>query len=619
MCGWLVLTNNFSTDDFDAGLATLERRGPDCRGVWRDEHVQMGHHRLSVQDLSADANQPMHSSDPDQRYVLVYNGEIYNGEDMLHRLVEYGFDPTTLRSSSDTEILLESLICLGMEETLELVDGMFAFVLYDRHERMIYAARDPLGIKPMFFSTSQGFAAASTMSPFWSLTNLPRRLNPQAVRDYLAAQSIFSPHSILENVHALDPGCWLSYELETGTLEVKRYWDIPSPKVEAKPFEQLVQEVDKALRESVRRQLVSDVPIGAFLSGGVDSSLMVHYMAELLGESRVRTFSVSFAGQGKYDESSQAKVVADKYGCDATVFNAEQLTAERFLDAVANLDQPLADPAYLPTLALSELTRKHVTVAVSGDGGDELFGGYGRFLETQASFPATGQTRFLAASSQVGLLPGSLWRRQLSGQDKVMWQRVRLGPYPTSRKALKQFVTREFYDAMQPSRTLEKWREQATRWSGEMDSDALMRADLWTYLSDNCLVKTDRASMHHSLEVRVPMLGRPVMDLVLPEPASVKLHGGMKGILLELSRRYLPREVWDRPKHGFSVPLDSYFRGPWREACDTLVEEASTLAPFLNEAAVRQQWRKCLTGGGDRRVMYSLLVMLQWLRTHPVD
>lgn len=625
MCGWLALDSSFDAGAFDAALATLAQRGPDHRGVWRDGHMQLGHHRLSIQDLSDAASQPMLSDDAPQRYVLAYNGEIYNHDALRRSLAEHGRDLATLRTHSDTELLLCCLIDLGPQATLELLDGIFGFAFYDRVERTLIAARDRLGVKPLFYSTlgsgpsktSGGFVAASTLHPFWKLPEFPKRLNPRALRDYLAVQSIFAPDSILEGVHALEPGCWLRYRLDDRTLQTHRYWDIPRANAQATPFEELVERTDAALRQSVRRQLVSDVPIGAFLSGGVDSSLMVHYMAEAAGSGRVRTFSVGFKGLGDgYDESDQAHLVAQRYGCEATFFDAEELTAQRLLDAIADLDQPLADPAYLPTLALSAMTRQHVTVAISGDGGDELFGGYPRFLEDEQHFPGGAMTPMWQALRRMHLLPGALWRRSLTGAERVLYHRLRLGPYPAGRKAMRRYVSPALYEAMRPDDTLERWLRQATRWTGTLDSDALMRADLWTYLSDNCLVKTDRASMRHALEVRVPMLDNEVVDLVLPEPASVKLQGGLKAVLIELSRRYLPREVWDRPKHGFSVPLERYFRGPWKRACDELVHDAAAIAPQLDAGAIRRQWQSVQAGRGDRRTMFTLIVLLHWLRTH---
>ena len=608
MCGLLTVVGDAWSGGFDSALASLTTRGPDERDVWHEEDTHLGHRRLSVIDLSA-GHQPMLSTDG--RYALVYNGEIYNFHGLRRELESLG---RIFKTHCDTEVLLEGYAQWG-RNILDRLDGMFAFVIWDRHDKTLFAARDRFGIKPLFYSTHRGFVAASTLCPFFKLPGFPRRLDYEALREYLAVQSIPSPMTMLREVKSLPPASWMSWDRSTGRTETGCYWDIPRATDAPIGFDDLVDATDTALAQSVQRQLVADVPLGAFLSGGIDSSLMVHYMAQASSKP-VKTFTVRFDARDGYDESRYAGLVAQRYGCEHHELNAHEIDGDTLAESLSDLDQPLADPAYLPLRELCELTRQHVTVAVCGDGGDELFGGYPRFLRGESSY--TGSTPFNLLH-RLGLLPPSLRRRTLRGVDGLLWDRVKFGPFPRTRKDMAALLTPEAGRACAIDRTMRHWIDLAQRFDSPIGSDPLMRADLWTYLSENCLVKSDRASMAHGLEARVPMLGNPVVDLVLPQPASVKIRHGLKSVLVELSRRHLTADVWDRPKHGFSVPLQTYFTGRWRERCGGWVGRCGELAPFLDVKSVRARWKSCLSGRGDMRGMYTLIALLGWLEGHRVE
>ncbi len=613
MCGFLAMIGDRWVGDFDAALDALAHRGPDDRGTWSQQDVKLGHRRLSVIDLTDAGHQPMISAD--ERYVIAFNGEIYNHVELRDQLQRQG---VVFRGRSDTEVLLEALAHGPAEQVLGRLDGMFGFALWDRAERTMLIARDRFGIKPLFYSTIGGFVAGSTLGPWWRLGGFPRRLDYQALRDYLAADCIFAPHSILRDVRALEPGCWLKWHADAHIEKQGRFYDIPPANDRPSDFEELVERADHAIAGSVRRQMIADVPLGAFLSGGIDSSLMTHYMAAA-SDQPVRTFSVRFSEAGAYDESRFARMIAERYHTEHHEFEGRDITADALLGAASHLDQPLADPALLPTLAISELTRRHVTVAISGDGGDELFGGYPRFSRDEHHWPDAPRRRVLSRLDSLGLLPGSLKRRSLAGKQRLLWDRLRMGPYRTGRKAMANLLAPRAYEQCQPDHVLRRWRDLCERWTGTWDTDALMRADVWTYLTDNCLTKTDRAAMRYALEVRVPLLGNAVADLILPEPASVKLTHGLKSVLKALADRHLPREAWDRPKHGFSVPLRQYFTGAWRETGDALVNETCRNVAFLQHQKVVSLWRGARRGHGSPRVMFSLLMLLAWLDAHRVD
>lgn len=609
MCGILLAIGAAFRDDFAAALATLQTRGPDTREILAHGDALLGHTRLAVIDLEG-GRQPMVSADG--RLAMVYNGEIYNFATLRRELDAVGH---TFATRSDSEVLLAGFLHWG-EAVLDRLDGMFAFAIHDLADGSVFLARDRLGIKPLFWGEhAGGLVAASTLAPFFALSAFPKKLDAEGLRDYLAFQTPLAPHTLLHGVHALPPGACLKWKVGTGGA-ARQWWTIPFPTAKAPEREALVEETDRLLAQAVKDQLVADVPLGAFLSGGIDSSLIVHYMAQA-GAAPICTFSVRFAEPG-FDESPAASAVAEKYGSEHHVLDAPRLTPDVLEAALADLDQPLGDPAYVPTWALARLTRQHVTVALSGDGGDELFAGYPRFLDTADRHPDSVGKRLLRTLLKHGLAPGSLTRRALAGGDFLLYRRVELGDYPGSRKDIRRYLAPEVIAAAHPEKTLELWRTLAERYGG-YDRCALLRADLWTYLSENCLTKTDRASMAHGLEVRVPLLANAIQDRILALPAQVHFDGGGgKALLRALARRHLPETVWNREKHGFSVPLRTYFAGPWRTWCEAQASSARIRAPWLNATAIAALGENARQGKGNIRLFYSFVVLLAWLETHHI-
>jgi asparagine synthase (glutamine-hydrolysing) len=610
MCGIFGLIGTPWRDGARAALDTLRSRGPDDSALLDLGDAVLGHTRLAVIDLVS-GQQPMRSADG--RYTVVFNGEIYNFRELRKELASAGHAFIT---QSDTEVLLQGFAAWG-ERVVPRLDGMFAFAVWDAHERALFAARDRIGIKPFFYSTVAGFSFGSTLAPFLRLEGFPRGIDYEALRDYLACQSALAPHSFLSAVAQLPPASQLVWTARDGRLEVRRHWDIPGPGDSAFDRAEVLDRVDAAIGDSVRAQLVADVPLGGFLSGGIDSGLMVHYMARA-GARPLRTFNLRFRESG-FDETPHARAVAERFGTEHHTLDAPEIDGAGFAEAVGDLDQPLADPAYVMTHALSRLTRSLVTVAISGDGGDELFGGYARFREAERRFPRRPGQDLLRRLVEEGWMPGSLLRRTLHGRERVFYRRVELGPWEVSRKSLKRYLAPEAWARCVPGKTLDLWRELAASFGGEVNTESLMRADLWTYLSDNCLAKTDRASMAHGLEVRVPLLGNAVLDGVLRLPAEAHFNSEDKLLLRDLARRHLPDSVWNRPKHGFSVPLRELFNGAWRDRCEDVVHRAAKIAPFLDARAVGDLWRASRTGRGSRRLAYTFVVLLLWLERNRIE
>jgi asparagine synthase (glutamine-hydrolysing) len=609
MCGIFGLICTPWRGSARAALATLTNRGPDEQQLVEIGEATLGHTRLAIIDL-AGGHQPMRT--PDGRYSIVFNGEIYNFKELREELMALGY---TFATASDTEVLLHGYAAWAERLSVRL-DGMFAFAIWDAHERSLFAARDRIGIKPFFYSTTSGFSFASTLAPFFCLDGFPRRLDYEALRDYLAFQTPLAPHSFLADVRQLPPASWLRYAAASGQVQMQRYWTIAQPSSGPLPArDELVAEVDAALIDSVRRQLIADVPLGAFLSGGIDSSLMVHYMAQA-GAQPLRTFSMRFA-EKDFDETDAALAVAARYGTEHTLIDAPDIGGDTFLEFIRNLDQPLADPSYVMTTELSRATRQLVTVAISGDGGDELFAGYPRYAIQESDFPDSSGKRLLRRLIRNHALPGALLRRGLAGREMMLYRQVELGPFDPSRKGLGRYLEYGTLRACRPERTLGLWQDLIDEFRGTADTASLMRADLWTYLSENCLVKTDRASMAHSLEVRVPFLGNAVLDAVLRWPARAHFDAaGGKSLLRILAQQHLPDVVWSRPKHGFSVPLQQYFNGQWRAICEHYIARCGELAPFLNAAAVQRLWYAAKRGKSSRRLAYTFVVLLIWLEQH---
>lgn len=612
MCGILTLIDTPWQANAAEALATLHSRGPDDQDILHLPGVALGHARLAVIDV-AGGKQPMQT--PDGRYAIVFNGEIYNFQSLRDELTARGH---AFATHSDTEVVLHGYVEWG-DSVVERLDGMFAFAIWDNNLRTLFAARDRVGIKPLFYSMAGGFAMASTLEPFFQFEGFPRQLDHEALRDFLAFQAVLAPASFLKHVRQLPPASRLIFHADSRQLTVERYWMIPSASESPPPRpDDLAEEFDHLLQDSVRSQIVSDVPLGAFLSGGIDSSLMVHYMAGA-GVKPLRTFSMRFR-EAAYDETAHAEAVARQYGTEHHIIDAPDIGPDKLLAAIHGLDQPLADPAYITTAELSRLTRTSVTVALSGDGGDELFGGYARFLDVEANYPDSALKRWLRTLIGNGLMPGSLLRRSLAGQDMLLYRKVELGPYETSRKSLKRYLAPAAWSACHQENTLEGWRDLALAFGGRMDTGSLMRADLWTYLSENCLVKTDRASMLHSLEVRVPMLSNAILDRALTLPPSVHFDdGGGKAILRRLAQQHLPQQVWNRPKHGFSVPLQDYFNGQWQQVGNEFFSQSQRIAPFLDSSAMSALWNEAKTGKASRRLAYTFLVLLIWLDKHKLD
>jgi asparagine synthase (glutamine-hydrolysing) len=608
MCGFFAVLQPSPVIESDAArdaLDALSHRGPDASGEWCADGVFLGHRRLSIIDL-ATGGQPMHSAD--RRLVVIFNGEIYNFLELRERLIR---DGATFTTHSDTEVILEGYRRWG-RDVVHHLHGMFAFLIWDRARKCAFGARDRLGIKPLCWSMRRGaLIVSSTLEPFRVLGD-DDAIDPIAVRDLMSFDYIPAPRTIFKHVYKLEPGSRFEWNWGDQEPSIDRYWTPPLTDPASTPPDE--EELEELLDRAVIRQMISDVPIGAFLSGGIDSSLLVAFMARHSSRP-VRTFSVAFA-EGGVDESPIAALVAQRFGTEHMVLRAEDVGSDALLELLGNLDEPFCDPTLVPTYLLARWTKRHVKVALSGDGGDEVFGGYPKYL-------CRPRPRRLPLSSSIyRLLKAVPWRprgmgrvlpRLVSDEDQIRYAWTSYGDFPVFRKDLRQLIAVAHHDELEIERYFHPWEQRAKRYGTEFETDVLMRADLETYLSENCLVKTDRASMLASLEVRVPYLDETILDRILPLAAHEKIiDGQLKALLTPIARRLLPKEVWDRPKHGFTVPLGYRLANAWRPAVEAVLDWGESHVDMFDYSYLRRLHRINLVEGEITRELWNPFVLIAW-------
>ncbi|GAA4125124.1 asparagine synthase (glutamine-hydrolyzing) [Knoellia locipacati] len=607
-------------------VEAVVHRGPDGDGVWSDEDrgVGLGHSRLAIVDLSPTGAQPMTSHDG--RWVLVLNGEIYDHADHRERLSHRGVH---LRGTSDTEVLLELVALDGVESALRSVDGMFAIGVWDRDTREFTLARDRLGEKPLLYGrVGPLFAFASELGALRLLPGAPTSPDPEALTEYLRLGYVPAPLSILPGVRKLPPGSLLTVDAAGQAGEPVAYWSLADASRSGlgDPLvgddAELTDHLDEALRTSVRRRLVADVPVGAFLSGGVDSSV-VAAVAQAVSSGPVRTFTVAVGGTN--DESGHAAKIAAHLGTDHTTLPLPELDALTLAERVAaTYDEPFADPSAVPTTVLCAAAREHVTVCLSGDGADELFGGYNRHRVATGTLS---RVRALPSPVRRGIAHGI--RRVPVTRWDALATRAGMSTPDVGTKAHK------LAHAVRADSVTDAYAALATMWvpsslmlapspallprSVPSAHDALaelLLTEQQVMLPDNMLVKVDRASMAVALEVRVPFLDHRLVELSWRLPATSKIRGGQgKWIERDLLDRYVPRELWDRPKVGFDPPLAQWLRGPLREwACDLLAPERLRRQGLIRPEPVTRALESHLAGreNHDYR-LWTVLMMQSWL------
>lgn len=588
MCGIVGILDFHSRVDAEVlrrSAATLRLRGPDDEGVWTNENVGLGHQRLSIIDLTAWGHQPMLSSD--SRYVIVYNGEIYNFQEIRQLL---DANEAHWRSQSDTEVILAAYAKWG-PSCVEYFHGMFAFAIWDRQLRVMYAARDRMGVKPLYYHySSDCFAFASRPRALLALnSNWATPLDEQALRFYLESGYVPAPYSIFQAIRKLPPAHWLL--LNESGLQVKRYWDyrhIPPERSWAhRTEEDLLDELDEIVSRCVRSRMIGDVPLGAFLSGGIDSSIIVAMMAKQSSQP-VKTFTIGFENKA-YDESLYAQNVARHLG---TEHFCEHMKVNDLLELRPafshEFDEPFFDSSAFPAMAVSRLARKHITVSLSGDGGDELFGGYPYYnwIRTLQGFYGLPLSARSLAASAIGMAP----QHRLKLLSGAMRQRTIAEAFCFVRSIAKDFEPVLLPEVLQRTSGLEDlFAEAAKPFPSDLEAPEIaMRLDAFYTLPDDYLQKIDVASMAFSLESREPLLDQDLVEWSMKLPLKWKLRKGQnKYLLRKLAYRYVPSKIVDRPKQGFEVPIAEWLRGPLRNWAQTEFSNSQNFEnASLNQASL---------------------------------
>jgi asparagine synthase (glutamine-hydrolysing) len=606
----------------------LRHRGPDDGGTWVDEQVGIGlaNRRLAILDLSASGHQPILSSCG--RFVIAYNGEVYNFESIREALRHEG---KTFRSHTDTEAIVEGCAAWGLKKALEQMNGMFAFALWDRKDRTLSLVRDRLGVKPLYygrFGTTLLFG--SELKALVAHPAFRKEIDRDSLALFFRHGYIPSPYTIYKGVRKLPPGHTITLSSASDSLESAPYWSAKSigegdTGIGQLSDDEAITQLDTLLRDAVRLQMVSDVPLGAFLSGGIDSSTVVALM-QVQSARRIRTFSIGFVEKG-YNEADYASAVAKHLGTDHSEL---YVSPEQILETVNVLpemyDEPLADTSQIPTYLLSSLTRKHVTVSLSGDGGDELFGGYDHYPQLQRRWKmlrtVPQPVRALGARAVSSLLLFTDALRQ--EEDYNVWNKLRNVPGILESRSPELLSRHCLSHWRVPSAVVANSREPATLFTDEKQwpktSDSLRRMmylDLVTYLPDDVLTKLDRASMAVSLEARVPLLDHRVVEFAMQVPSKLKFRNEQgKWLLRQVLQRYVPTKLFDRPKMGFSLPIGAWLRGtlrPWAE--QLLDEQLKTNHDLLDSQLIRRKWADHTNGNQNwGQQLWNVLMFQAWCR-----
>ncbi len=643
MCG---ITGFVDTHDYNSELIckqmvqSLHHRGPDHSAVWSHEGlgVTLGHARLSILDLSQAGNQPMTSHCG--RYVIVFNGEIYNHLKLRKELVSSGYRELW-RGHSDTETLLAAFSVWGVKKTLQETVGMFGLALLDLQDSKLFLARDRMGEKPVYYGwQNNSFLFGSELKALKAHPKFLNLINRDSLTLLMRHNSISAPYSIYQDIFKLSPGSILCLDLKTKKTKEEKYWSFKSTVQSAidNPFigseKDALSSLETVLSKSISDQMISDVPLGAFLSGGIDSSTVVAIMQALSSE-RIKTFSIGF-NEKEFDEAKQAKLVAEYLGTEHTEL---YINSSKALDVIPKLpimfDEPFADSSQIPTYLVAQLAKDYVDVSLSGDGGDELFGGYNRHVWVKSIWEKTSFlpqiSRSLILYAITSLSPSS-WNKFFAICSPLLPSRFRTSQPGDKMHKLANVIVSENPEAMyrnlvshwnNPESVVIGAKEPKTLLSDPLilpnlseTEQRMMFLDAVTYLSDDILTKVDRAAMAVSLETRVPLLDHRVVEFAWSLPLSMKInHGIGKQILRKLLYKHVPEELVERPKMGFGVPINTWLRGPLIEWAEELLDPLRLKREgFFNAKEISKKWEEHKTGKRDwQHHLWDVLMFQAWL------
>ena len=639
MCGFTgiysVNQNSINSEILLKMSQKLVHRGPDDSGIWIDDSGSVGlaHQRLAVIDLTSAGHQPMHS--PNNRFTIVFNGEIYNHQELRKQL-----DYIDWNGKSDTETLLACIESWGLDKTLKKINGMFAFALWDSKKCSIHLARDRMGEKPLYYGwQGDSFLFGSELKALKMHPSFQEHIDKESLNLYFRYNHIPSPYSIYKNIYKLSPGSVLTLHQGEKKYKVRKYWSILNTAIQSisnlltNTEDELVDELDNLIRKSIKQKMLSDVPLGAFLSGGIDSSVVVSIM-QSLSSKPIKTFTIGFEDEA-FDEAKDARLIAKYLGTD---HHELYVTPQDVLDVIPLLprlyDEPFSDASQIPTYLVSKLAREKVTVSLSGDGGDELFCGYNRYHITEKLW---GKMLILPLfvrkfmSFFLLLIPIKFWNRignlaSLSNKYNNIGIKMHKGASVLSSKTLF-----ELYDNL-----LSNWKisddlvldadigphpelSSPTDLVHLSNVEKMMLWDMQSYLPNDILVKLDRASMGVSLEGRVPFLDHNIVEFAWRVPTKYKYrHKKGKWLLRQVLYRYIPKELTERPKSGFTLPLSDWLRGPLNEWAEGLINiDRLKDEGVLDSDLVNKKWKEHQAGVKDwSNQLWSILMFQLWLENN---
>jgi len=643
MCGFVGFVDRVCSRGKEDGEAILRRmadtltyRGPDDAGYWFNskKKIGLGHRRLAVVDLSSAGHQPMRSVSG--RYVVAFNGEIYNHMQLRQELMA-SRGLSNWRGHSDTETLLAGFDIWGVQETIERATGMFAFAVWDDQESTLVLGRDRIGEKPVYYGwQGEVFLFGSELKALKQHPAFKAEIDRNAITLFLRHNYIPTPYSIYQGISKLQPGCLLSISASSPEPRVCTYWSAADVIVNGvkKPFlgtaDEAVNHLERLASDAIGQQMMADVPLGAFLSGGIDSSTIVALMQAQSTRS-IKTFTIGFHEEG-YNEAEHAKAIARHLGTDHTEL---YVTPEEAMAVIPRLpmlyDEPFADSSQIPTFLVSQLAKQHVTVCLSGDAGDELFCGYNRYQITNSlwqKFSMLPVSLRMLMAKGITSFPPQGWNylaKYIPGSQRYnnIGDKLHKGAGVLASRSVEELYRGLISHTCEPATLVIGGEEPPTLltediayFGGLSDVQRMMALDLLTYMPDDILVKVDRAAMGVSLETRVPFLNHRLVEFAWTLPQSIKLrHGQAKWPLRQVLNRYVPRELIDRPKMGFGVPLHDWLRGPLRDWAETLLDEKRLCREgIFDSVLIRKLWCEHLRGKRNRTyLIWNILVFQAWL------
>lgn len=608
MCGISGFIGDFNKSLLHKMNKVMAHRGPDDSGVYHKENVGLAHRRLSIIDLSG-GRQPI--SNRDNTIWIVFNGEIYNFQELRSRyLSSYQF-----KSRSDTEVILHLYEEFG-EKCLDLLRGMFAFAIWDEKKRKLFIARDRFGIKPLYYAqSSRGFIFASELKALLETDSLARKVDKEALNLYMTFRYVPGSRTMIDAIKKLEPGHYLIYQ--DGKISITQYWDLIFQKDENQTEQDYSQGLTDILREAIDLRMISEVPLGAYLSGGLDSSFMVGLMSQLMSKP-VKTFTAGFAG-GWHDESPHAAIVAEEFATDHRLLKINPDAVSVLEKVVWHLDEPLGDAATIPTFLLSQLTSKYVTVILSGEGADELLAGYDKYklLHYSNKYSALLYSPFFSLLSR--LCTGNIKLQRgfdlLASQGETAQTYLNLVSVFTNQEKQGLFGRQlaELQDSAHSPLQLVKTYLHSGPDKGDY-LDRLMYLDIKTWLPNDVLLKNDKMTMAHSLEARVPFLDHKFAEYVMTIPNRLKLKGlSEKYILRKAMQGMVPESITKRRKHGFTVPISQWMQGELKRVADVLFAPGRIKERgFWNYSAIEKLRQRDLNNPFYRRQFWTLLSFELW-------